>query len=151
MLKRKILEVHQSDRTVQRALVNRQAGQPAVAKHLDQTIFGNIQRHRHDIGLWHGHIFQPHPAQVHHARRACQKGIALTGRAVQLFKFRTGRWRQNIYNAAPKTAVITCLIRLRALRRPRGTVYSVAHFTFLSVSKSHPFNSIWVCNAHFCK
>jgi hypothetical protein len=69
MLQGKILQQDQTLRLIQRALVNRQSAEAMFAEDRDKIILADIQRDRHDIGLWNGHIVDPHLAQSVKAMR----------------------------------------------------------------------------------
>ena len=76
MLQREILEVGGSNRGIKRAVINGQACQATIAEDFDQFFFGCSRWHSHNIGLWDGHIFNAHPAQIKHTQhRSCRFDI----------------------------------------------------------------------------
>ena len=66
-LRRKILEVQETDRRVQRSVVDRQAGQTAFLENGNNLIQRHCGRYGGDIGLGNRYILDPHPSQVDHA------------------------------------------------------------------------------------
>ena len=67
IVQRDILEVGKADGRVQRALKHRQTGQPAFLELVDQFFERDGVWNGRDVGCRHGHILDPHAAQVDHA------------------------------------------------------------------------------------